>query len=146
MAPTSGGTPKLLVRIFDTTRNAASSGAVIEAVPVAEALHANERGALITSSDPAVSRTNIGVRALGSGATATLTLCRADGSVAATTSRTYGLNSLLQESVEALFGVAPAPSDSVVIEVTSGAAIAYAATVNNTTQELSWYRATRITP
>jgi hypothetical protein len=135
-----GPPPVAIVRIYDASHSAGSGGTIIKQLTPDDALRTGERSVLVAAADPAVSRTNIGTRPLGAGATLLFTLYRADGSIAATTRRTFGPNRLAQESLDSLFGVPAGPSDTITIDVQAGSAISYAAIVNNTTQETSWFR------
>jgi hypothetical protein len=139
-----GPAPVAIARIFDTSRAAASAGTIIRQLTPDDAFVAGERSAVVAAADPAVARTNIGTRTLGAGATLLFTLYRADGSIDATVRRTYPPNRISQESLDSLFSVPAGPSDTVTIDVQAGSAISYAAIVNNTTQETSWMRSTKV--
>lgn len=139
-----GPPPVAIARIFDTSRGSASGGAIVEQVTPADALVTGERSALVAAADPNVARTNIGTRTLGAGATLLFTLYRADGTIGATVRRTYPPNRVSQESLDSLFSAPAGSSDTITIDVQAGSAISYAAIVNNTTQETSWFRSLRV--
>lgn len=139
-----GPAPVAVARIFDASHGNVSGGAVIGQVTPQDAFVAGERSSLVAAADPSVARTNIGTRTLGAGATLLFTLYRADGSIDATIRRTYPPNRLSQESLDSLFSVPAGPSDTITIDVQAGSAISYAAIVNNTTQETSWMRSTKV--
>jgi hypothetical protein len=141
--PGVGPPPVAIARIFDTSRSSASTGTVIAQVSPDEALRTGDRGLIVAAADPAISRTNIGVRALGDGATVHLTLYRSDGTQVGTTDLAIGPNGLAQSSEVGLFGTSPGADDSIVVQVTAGSAIVYGSIVNNTTQETSYQRAAR---
>jgi hypothetical protein len=139
-----GPAPVAVARIYDTSRNAAATGVVIQQVSPDAALRPGDRAALVTGADPFGSRTNIGIRALGTDARLKLSLYRSSGFLIATIDKTVSANTLFQAAAPVLFDVAPGPSDSVVIEMVSGSAIVYNAIVNNATQETSFALATPV--
>lgn len=139
-----GPAPVVVARIYDTSRNAAATGVVIQQVSPEAALRPGDRAALVSGSDPFGSRTNIGVRPLGTDARLKLSLYRSNGFLIATIDKTFAANTLFQQSAASLFDVAPGPSDLVVIEVISGSAFVYNAIVNDTTQETSFALATPV--
>jgi hypothetical protein len=78
------------------------------------------------------------VRTLEAGATATLTLRNAAGAVVTTLSRAFLATYHEQQSAGAFLGVTTLPAGgSISIAITSGAAIFYGATVDNTTGDPS---------
>lgn len=137
--PISGPAPRIITRIFDRSRNNDATGAIIEQVPVEDALRTGDRAVLIGSNDAQIARTNVGIRALED-SIVRWTLRRADGDEAAVIGHGYTANQLAQYSISALFGVPSMSNDSIHVEVVSGSAIVYASTVNNVTQESSWQR------
>jgi hypothetical protein len=131
-------TPLLVVRVFNDAGAAGTSGFTEEAVAPAEALVAGERGFLIAPEDPALYRFNVGVRSLGSGATLAITARNPAGTVTRTLTRTYPPNSFEQrDSASFLNGAAAAANESITIQVVSGSAIVYGATVDNRTNDPS---------
>ncbi|HYC59760.1 MAG TPA: hypothetical protein VEK79_09360 [Thermoanaerobaculia bacterium] len=146
IVPAIGPAPRALARIFDTSQGASTRGEMIEQVPLRDALQAGER-AVLTSGDRARNqRTNIGVRALGGGATVRLTLRIIPNLVFTTATLTLAPNELVQQSLVGLlrFPGTLGQQHTIDVEVVSGAAIAYVAIVDNETQETSWHRAIRI--
>jgi hypothetical protein len=139
----AGPAPVALARIFDTSRNTASTGTIIPQVSPDDALYTGDRSVLVAAADPSVSRTNIGLRALNDGAVVTFTLYR-NGTAAATATRTLAANALEQQNLETLFPTSATGNETVLVEVVSGGAIPYAAIVNNATQVTSYQRGRRL--
>ncbi len=138
------GTPILVVRVFNDGGAAGTSGFTEEAVTPAQALVAGERGFLIAPPDPALYRFNIGVRTLGSGATLAITARNTAGTVTRTLTRTYPPNYFEQrDSASFLNGAPVAANESITIQVVSGSAIVYGATVDNHTNDPSLQLAKR---
>ena len=94
---------------------------------------------MITPSDPARTRFNIGVRAFSSGAALTATLRNPNGSVVASVTKTYLPNSFEQVSAESFFGggITIGANQSISISVGDGSAIVYGATTDNITNDPS---------
>ena len=138
------GTPVLVVRVFNDGGAAGTSGFTEEAVTPAQALVAGERGFLIAPPDSALYRFNIGVRTLGSGATLAITARNTAGTVTRTLTRTYPPNYFEQrDSASFLNGAPVAANESITIQVVSGSAIVYGATVDNHTNDPSLQLARR---
>lgn len=144
--PTIGPAPRVLARIFDTSQSGSTRGEMIEQVALRDALQAGDRAVLSTGHRALNQRTNIGVRALGGGATVRFTLHIVPNLVFSRVEITLAANQLVQQSVLGLFRFPGSLNrrEPIVVEVLSGAAIAYAAIVDNDTQETSWHRAVRI--
>ena len=139
-----GPAPVAIARIFDTSRSSAATGALIQQVSPDAALRTGDRAALVLAADPVTARTNVGIRTLSAGASLRLILYRSGGLALRIVDRTYTPNVLVQESVTSILGVPTESNDLIVIEVLSGSAIAYSATVNNSTQETSFTLATPV--
>jgi hypothetical protein len=144
--PMIGPAPRVLARIFDTSHGASTRGEMIEQVPVRDALQAGERAVLVSGNRSLNQRTNIGVRALSGGATVRFTLHIVPNFVSTTATLALAPNELVQQSILGLFRFPGSLSQqhTIRVEVISGAAIAYAAIVDNDTQETSWHRAARV--
>ena len=141
---TGTATPLLVVRVFNDAGAAGTTGFAEEGVTPAEALVAGELGFLIAPPDPALYRFNVGVRTLVSGATLTITARNAAGTVTRTLTRTYLPNYFEQrDSASFLNGAAAAANESITIQVVSGSAIVYGATVDNRTNDPSLQLAKR---
>jgi hypothetical protein len=140
----AGGTPVLVIRVFNDAGAAGTSGFTEEAVTPAEALAAGERGFLIAPPDSALYRFNVGVRTLGSGATLAITARNPAGNVTRTLTRTYPPTYFEQrDSASFLNGAPVAANESITIQVVSGSAIVYGATVDNHTNDPSLQLAKR---
>jgi hypothetical protein len=95
-------------------------------------------GVLLVPADLTRFRFNLGVRTLTTESTATLTLRDASGAVLETVSRTFPPTFHEQRSAGEFLGVSTLPAGgSIGISMTSGAAIFYGATVDNTTGDPS---------
>jgi hypothetical protein len=141
---TGTATPLFVVRVFNDAGAAGTTGFTEEAVAPAEALVAGERGFLIAPPDAALYRFNVGVRTLGSGATVTITARNFAGTVTRTLTRTYPPNYFEQrDSAAFLNGAAVAANEAITIQVVSGSAIVYGATVDNRTNDPSLQMAKR---
>jgi hypothetical protein len=93
---------------------------------------------LLLPADPTRFRFNLGVRTLEAGAAATLTVRDAAGAVVTTASRSFLTAYHEQQSAAAFLAAAALPAGgSIGISVTSGVAIFYGATVDNTTGDPS---------
>jgi hypothetical protein len=135
---TGTATPLLVVRVFNDAGAAGTTGFTEEGVAPAEALVAGELGFLIAPPDPDLYRFNVGVRTLVSGATLTITARNAAGTVTRTLTRTYLPNYFEQrDSASFLNGAAAAANESFAVQVVSGSAIVYGATVDNRTNDPS---------
>lgn len=103
--------------------------------PVRDALTAPARGVLLVPSNLGASRFNVGVRAIGANASIRFTLHGPGGNVKTRVEQEFGADVLTQTAASALLGVAVASDDSILIEVTQGAAIVYGATTDNSSQD-----------
>jgi streptogramin lyase len=143
---TAGGVPTTTVRVFNDAGAAGTTGFTEDLIRAEEALRVGSSGVLLLPADLTRFRFNLGVRTLESGATATLTLRDASGAVVATVSRTLPATYHEQQSAAALLGVSSLPvGGSISIAVTTGTAIFYGATVDNTTGDPS-LQVARATP
>jgi hypothetical protein len=135
---TSGSVPAATVRVFNDAGAAGTTGFTEEAMRSEEALRPGQSGVLLLPADLTSFRFNLGVRTLEAGASATLTLRDASGAVVSAVPRGLPATYHEQQSAAALLGVMTLPpSGSISIAVTSGAAIFYGATVDNTTGDPS---------
>ena len=94
-------------------------------------------GFLVAPTDPARFRFNVGVRALFQAPTITFRVRGPGGTTLREVTRSYPPSTFLQETAEALFGAPLAANAQVAVEVTSGQAIVYGATVDNVTNDPS---------
>jgi hypothetical protein len=141
----SGGVPLLLARVFNDGGALGTTGFTEEVVLPAEALGAGQRGVLVGPIDTALYRYNVGVRTLAAGATLSIAVRNAAGTVTRTLSRTYPPSYFEQrDSTAFLDGATLAASDTIAVSVVSGSAIVYGATVDNRTNDPSLQLARRI--
>jgi virginiamycin B lyase len=135
---TSGSIPAATVRVFNDAGAAGTTGFTEEPMRADEALRPAQSGVLLLPADLTRFRFNLGLRTLEMGATATLTLRDAAGAVVATVSRAVPATYHEQQSAAPFLGVTTLPpGGSISIAVTSGSAIFYGATVDNTTGDPS---------
>ena len=135
---TGTATPFLLVRVFNDAGAGGTTGFVEEAIAPARALVAVETGFLISPPDTALYRFNVGVRTLGSGATIAITVRNSAGTVTRTLTRTYPPNYFEQrDSASFLSGPPIGANESIAVQIVSGSAIVYGATVDNHTNDPS---------
>jgi hypothetical protein len=138
VVPTTGPAPSSSVRIED-------GGAVtIPQVRGDDVLTSRSRAVLTTPADLTRSRLNIGVRALSSGVTMTVTLYEAAGAMVRSVTRTFAPSSLSQMSAADFVGGSVGPNQSIVISVDAGSAVAYGSTVSNTGQGSTFQIAARV--
>ena len=135
---TSGTSPAATVRVFNDAGSAGTTGFTEEPMRAEDALQAGQSGVLLLPVDLTSFRFNLGVRTLEGGATATLTLRDASGAVVAAVPRGLPATYHEQQSAAAFLGVTTLPpGGSISISVSTGAAIFYGATVDNTTGDPS---------
>ena len=135
---TSGSSPVATARVFNDAGASGTTGFTEEAIRPEEALSTGTRGVLLLPADLTAFRFNIGVRTLELGASITLTLRDAAGVVVASVPRVFPAVYHLQQPVaEFLTGLTPPPGGSVTVEIVSGSAIVYGATVDNLTGDPS---------
>jgi len=135
---TSGSIPAATVRVFDDAGAAGTTGFTEEPMRTEDALRPGASGVLLLPADLTRFRVNLGIRTLEGGATATLTIRDASGAAIVTVSRGFPATYHEQQSAGVFLGVPTLPAGgSISIAVTSGAAIFYGATVDNTTGDPS---------
>lgn len=136
--------PLVVVRVFNDAGAFGTTGFSEEAVATGDALGAGERGILVAPPDAALYRYNVGVRTLGAGATLSISVRNAAGAVTRTLTRTYPATYFEQrDSAAFLEGAAVAANDTITVEIVSGRAIVYGATIDNRTNDPSMQLATR---
>jgi virginiamycin B lyase len=136
---TSGSVPTVTARVFNDAGASGTTGFTEEPVRVEDALRPGGSGVLVLPADLTSFRYNLGVRTLEAGATATLTLRDASGTVVTTLSRTFSATYHEQQSTSAFLGVMTLPpGGSISIAVGAGGAIFYGATVDNITGDPSF--------
>jgi len=137
--------PLLSVRVFNDAGSFGTTGFTEELVTPADALGSGQRGVLVGPIDTARYRYNVGVRTLRSETRLAIVLRNAAGTVTRELARTYPSNYFEQrDSAAFLDGALLAANDTITIQVVSGAAIVYGATVDNQTNDPSLQLARRI--
>jgi streptogramin lyase len=135
---TAGHVPAVTVRVFNDAGAQGTTGFTEEPMRAEDALTPEVSGALLVPADPTRFRFNLGVRTLEAESTATLTLRDASGAVVKTLSREFPATFHEQRSAGEFLGVSTLPAGgSIGISMTSGSAIFYGATVDNTTGDPS---------
>jgi hypothetical protein len=126
IAPAIGPAPASVVRIED------GGSVIVPQIRTEDVLHSGSRAVLVTPADLTRFRLNIGVRALSSGATMTIALHDASGTLIRTTTRTFLANHLTHMAASDFAGGSIGPNQSIVISIDSGSAVVYGSTVSST--------------
>jgi streptogramin lyase len=135
---TAGLAPTMTVRVFNDAGAAGTLGFTEEPMRAGDALTPEVSGVLLVPADPTRFRFNVGVRTLEAASTATLTLRDASGAIVKTVSREFLPTFHEQLSAGEFLGVSTLPAGgSIGISMSSGSAIFYGATVDNTTGDPS---------
>ncbi|HEX7138218.1 MAG TPA: hypothetical protein VF219_10240 [Vicinamibacterales bacterium] len=130
--------PSFLVRVFNDAGVLGTSGLTEDLLTSDAALQAGDSGVLFAPADVHAFRLNVGVRTLGSGASMNITVRDKDGVVVKTTSHTYTATFFTQPtSAGILDGYTLTGGETITFDLTSGAAIIYGATTDNTTNDPS---------
>jgi uncharacterized repeat protein (TIGR01451 family) len=144
VTPIGGPAPVVAARVFNDGGAGGTTGFTMSAAAPDSILQAGDQGVIFTPADTARFRMNVGVRTGPSGAAMTVTRRSADGTVLQTLTKTYAPNFFEQISGAEFLATAPfGANDSITIHVTSGSAIVYGVTADNTTQDPSIQFATK---
>ena len=148
--PAGSNVPVISARIYNDAGGSGSSGFTEEAIDPnstdSRVLTTGSASLLIAPPNNTTLRFNIGVRSLLSGASLTFTVRDASGTVINTVTKEYDPTFYEQQSATTYLG-APLPANaSIEISVTSGSAIIYGATIDNTTNDPSAQFARMIAP
>ena len=140
VVPSGQIAPLTITRVYNDAGTNGTSGFTEDLVGTTSAdphvMFQGATGFMITPPDPAKARFNIGIRSLSQGVTLTATLKSATGTTIATVTKTYQPNWFEQPSATVLFGVASIGANNIVqISVSSGSAIIYGSTTDNTTND-----------
>jgi hypothetical protein len=134
--------PMMLTRVYNDAGVNGTSSLTEEPVPISDDVAINTRllargvtGFLVAPRDPARSRFNIGVRTLYSGATIQVTQRNAAGVVIRTAMRTYTANYFVQVDAATFVGGPIGGDDSIQISISTGSAIVYGSSTDNTTND-----------
>jgi hypothetical protein len=121
-------------RIYND-RDPAGIGAHEDLIGSETALLPGEGSSLLTPDDLQRYRLNIGVRTLSAGASMTVTLRDRSGELRKSFTVGYPGDFFFQLSADAFLGLSLQSGDSIRFAVTSGRAVVYGATADNTTQQ-----------
>ena len=136
---TAGEVPVTTVRVFNDAGAQGTTGFTEEPMRGEDALRPAQSGVLLLPPDLTRFRFNLGVRTLTAESIATLTLRDASGAVLETVSRTFPATYHEQRSADEFLGISTLPAGgSIGISMTSGSAVFYGATVDNTTGDPSF--------
>jgi uncharacterized repeat protein (TIGR01451 family) len=136
--------PVVAARVFNDGGAGGTTGFTMGAAPPDSILEAGDHAVLFAPADIGRFRMNIGVRTGSSGAAMTVTRRSAAGVVLQTLTKTYPPNFFEQISGAEFLATTPfGANDSITIEVTSGSAIVYGVSADNTTQDPSIQFATK---
>jgi len=146
VAVSSGQVPIIISRIYNDQGANGTSGAFEDLVlpNSTRILTPGFQGFLITPIEPQRTRLNIGIRALSSGATLTLSLESTTGVVLGSVTKTYFPDFFEQNSFDFYFGIAAGANQRIRVTVTNGSAIVYGATTDNVTNDPSVQFATAL--
>ena len=140
--PAGQNVPMILTRVYNDAGEDGTSSLTEQPVPVSNDVAINTNllargvtGFLVTPRDPERTRFNIGIRTLYSGATIQVTLRNSAGVVVRTVTHTYTANYFIQTDVASFVGGPIAGDESIQVSITSGSAIVYGSTTDNTTND-----------
>lgn len=142
IVPVTSEVPVILARVYNDAGVDGTSGFTEDAIDPSgsfenRVVFAGATGILVAPPDAAQFRFNIGIRSLVSGATITFRVRDANGALVRTVTHTYAPTFYVQQSAETLLGGPIAANDQIEVNVSSGSAIIYGATVDNTTLDSS---------
>lgn len=140
--PAGQSVPIILTRVYNDAGAEGTSGLTEKPIVISDGISIGEEllargvtGFLVTPRDPAKTRFNIGVRTLYSGATITATLKNSAGVTIRTITRTYTANYFVQTDAATFLGGPIAGDETIQISISSGSAIVYGSTTDNTTND-----------
>jgi hypothetical protein len=140
VVPSGQNAPVTITRVYNDAGALGTSGFTEELIATSgtenHLMFQGATGFMIAPPDPAKARFNIGIRTLSQGATITATLKSSIGATIRTVTKTYQPNWFEQPSASALFDGATIPANAIIqISVSSGSAIIYGSTTDNTTND-----------
>jgi len=142
LVATSALAPVAAARVTDD-RDPSGLGAGETLISPEDALLPGAGGTLLPPSDLGRFRFNIGVRTLAAGASMTVEIHDRGGELRRSFSVSYPADFFFQLPAEAFLGVSLKSGDSIRIVVTSGRAVVYGATADNTTRQTTIIAASR---
>jgi hypothetical protein len=132
----AGSSPlNVIAHVRNIAANGGTSGFIESGFRASDALQAGQTAVLFGPSDTSRFRTNIGVRTLDSLAMLRFDVRSASGDVIASVTRTYNPQRFEQASFEQLTGIQPVAGMTVIVNVMSGSAFAYASVTDNLTND-----------
>lgn len=145
VADVSSSLPVAIARVFSDGGTAGTTGFAEEAMSTEQALASGSGGVLLAPADVSKFRLNIGVRTLDSGAVVKITVRDRDGAVATTVTKTFAASFFTQSAASAMLdGFTLLGGETLTFDVTSGSAIFYGSTTDNTTNDPSVQIARRL--
>lgn len=142
LVATSALVPVVAARVTDD-RDPSGLGAGETLISPEDALLPGAGGTLLPPSDLGRFRFNIGVRTLAAGASMTVEIHDRAGELRKSFSVSYPADFFFQLPAEAFLGISLQPGDSLHFVVTSGRAVVYGATADNTTRQTTIIAASR---
>lgn len=130
--------PIIITRVFNDAGSAGTAGLTEDLIDLSDSrvLNVATTGFLLTPIDPTKTRFNIGVRTLLAGATLTAVLRDANGATIRSVTKSYLPNWFEQVDSTSFFaGFAIGGNQSIAITISSGSAIVYGSTTDNTTND-----------
>ncbi len=142
VVPDSSDLPVIVARVYNDAGTDGTSGFTEDAIDPSgsfenRVVFAGATGFLVAPPDVANFRFNIGIRSLLSGALINFRVRDASGVIVREVTKTYTSTFYEQQSAETLLGGPILANDQIEVSVSSGSAIIYGATVDNTTQDPS---------
>ncbi|HEY0139547.1 MAG TPA: hypothetical protein VGF48_01555 [Thermoanaerobaculia bacterium] len=132
-----GELPVIVTRAYDE-QEGRTTGVSVPLVPIGEVLtRLDTTAALIVPRDRGRYRFNIGIRSMDNVTVMELVTRNTAGAVRHRRTLTVQPNELLQQAGDAVAGVTLGANDSIEIRITSGSAVVYATTVDNSTNDSS---------
>jgi len=138
--PSGAAAPLTVARVFDDGGSEGTKGFTEEAVPLTgdkQVMFAGATGFMVGPPDLTRFRYNIGIRTLLAGAFLTFRVRDAGGNIVRTVDLSYDPTFFTQQPADTLLG-GPLPENALIeVSCSSGGAVIYGATVDNTTNDPS---------
>lgn len=130
-----GESLRSVIRIFNDAGEEGTSGMTETLIRPDQVLTEGEEGILIAADDLVRLRFNIGIRTLDEGAVVSMTVRAADGTVIHETTRDYPADWFQQGPASDFLGFELSGNESITFSLSSGSAILYGTTTDNTTHD-----------
>lgn len=131
-----GGLPTIVARAYDDQPDG-TTGVTVPAIRSTDILSRNDISALIVPRDLTRYRFNIGVRALGTGASIEIAVRTPTGAERHYKEYVFAANHFGQQPANTFIGTTLSANESIKVKITAGSAIVYATTVDNQTNDSS---------